>query len=43
LLARFGSIQHIAAAEPGTLVSSIPGIGPDLARRILEHLEGVTG
>ena len=43
LLARFGSIQHIAEAEPGTLVSSIPGIGPDLARRILEHLEGVTG
>jgi excinuclease ABC subunit C len=43
LLARFGSIQHIASAEPEVLASSIPGIGPDLARRILKHLEGVTG
>ena len=43
LLARFGSIQHVASAEPDVLTSSIPGIGPDLARRILEHLEGVTG
>ncbi len=43
LLARFGSIQRIAEADPGEVVSALPGIGPDLARRIHEHLEGVTG
>jgi excinuclease ABC subunit C len=41
LLARFGSIRHIASTGPEELASSIPGIGLDLARRILEHLEGV--
>jgi excinuclease ABC subunit C len=43
LLAKFGSIQRIAEANPEEVVSSLPGIGLELAQRIHEHLEGVTG
>jgi excinuclease ABC subunit C len=43
LLSQFGSIQRIASAKPEVLASSIPGIGLDLAHRIIRHLEGATG
>lgn len=43
LLAKFGSIQRIASTEPEALSSSIPGIGHDLAQRILRHLGGICG
>ncbi|NLL36830.1 MAG: excinuclease ABC subunit UvrC [Fretibacterium sp.] len=38
LLVKFGSVQRIATLEPEEL-STLPGIGPTLARKIVEHLQ----
>ena len=39
LLKRFGSVRSIREASPEEL-QEVPGIGPKLARKVLEHLRG---
>ncbi|MEP6476814.1 MAG: excinuclease ABC subunit UvrC [Actinomycetota bacterium] len=39
LLKRFGSLARVRAAEPAAIAAT-PGIGPDLARAIHDHLHG---
>jgi excinuclease ABC subunit C len=39
LLARFGSMRAVAAASE-TEIASLPGFGPALARKVLEHVRG---
>ena len=42
LLAAFGSARHVALAKPEAIAGSVPGIGLDLAAKIIRHLEGET-
>jgi excinuclease ABC subunit C len=37
LLARFGSLRAVAAASEAE-IASLPGFGPALARKVLEHV-----
>ena len=39
LLARFGSMRAVAAASE-TEIAALPGFGPALARKVLEHVRG---
>jgi excinuclease ABC subunit C len=41
LLKRFGSLARLRAAEPGAIAQT-PGIGPELARTIHDHLHATT-
>ncbi len=39
LLARFGSMRAVAGASEAE-IAALPGFGPALARKVLEHVRG---